>query len=59
MLEMKTDCGICGAKLAHDSDALICSFECTYCAECAKVLNFICKNCDGELLKRPKRAIRR
>jgi len=34
----------------------MCSFECTYCADCAAgTLNGICPNCGGELVRRPVR----
>jgi hypothetical protein len=36
--------------------AFICSFECTFCAECADELDETCPNCGGELLDRPTRA---
>jgi len=40
-------------------EAVICSFECTFCAGCAEnVLNGVCPNCGGELAKRPSRAAR-
>ncbi|RYY11673.1 MAG: DUF1272 domain-containing protein, partial [Alphaproteobacteria bacterium] len=35
--------------------AFICSFECTFCAECADALDERCPNCGGELLDRPTR----
>ena len=49
MLEMKSECEICNKVLPNSSDAMICSFGCTYCINCAKNLNKICKNCNGEL----------
>jgi hypothetical protein len=55
MLDMKTECLVCETELAHNSEALICSYECTYCMKCGKELAFTCKNCNGELLTRPKR----
>jgi hypothetical protein len=35
--------------------AYICSYECTYCASCAEQMNFVCPNCEGELVRRPRR----
>ncbi len=35
--------------------AFICSFECTFCANCADRLDEICPNCGGDLLDRPIR----
>lgn len=35
---------------------MICSFECTFCMECADdVLRGACPNCGGELVRRPIR----
>ena len=56
MLAMKPDCERCGADLPADNGgAVICSFECTFCADCADALDEICPNCGGELLDRPTR----
>jgi hypothetical protein len=55
MLEMRTECLVCKTALTHSSDALICSYECTYCPDCAKELNNNCLNCRGDLVNRPKR----
>lgn len=55
MLEMKTECLVCECEIYLNSNAMICSYECTYCLKCAKELNHICKNCNGELVARPKR----
>ncbi|HEY8559513.1 MAG TPA: DUF1272 domain-containing protein [Pyrinomonadaceae bacterium] len=58
MLELRPFCECCGAKLPPDSkEALICSFECTFCADCAEnVLRSVCPNCGGDLTARPTRA---
>ena len=57
MLEMRPDCERCGADLpAEASGAFICSFECTFCAECADALDDRCPNCGGELTDRPTRS---
>lgn len=57
MLEMRPDCERCGTDLpAEAPGAFICSFECTYCAECAETLDDVCPNCGGELMDRPTRA---
>jgi steroid delta-isomerase-like uncharacterized protein len=55
-LEMRERCERCGAALELDSEAVICSYECTFCARCAEALNATCPNCKGELLRRPRRA---
>jgi len=58
MLEMRTECERCAAPLAPGAeDAVICSYECTFCAACsAGELHGTCPNCGGELLRRPRRA---
>ncbi len=33
-LEMKADCEQCGRKLEPEGLAYICTFECTFCADC-------------------------
>lgn len=56
-LDMRPDCEKCGVDLpAELPGAFICSFECTFCAECADSLDERCPNCGGELLDRPTRA---
>jgi two-component system, LytTR family, sensor kinase len=54
-LEMKTQCEGCGKLLGADAEAHICSYECTYCAECATDASKICPHCGGELNPRPRR----
>jgi hypothetical protein len=57
MLEMKKKCEQCGLELRESSDdAMICSFECTFCSRCSSEIHKgICPNCEGTLLKRPSR----
>jgi hypothetical protein len=57
MLELRPNCECCDRDLPPEStDARICSFECTFCADCAtRVLGGRCPNCGGELLPRPRR----
>ncbi|MGQ7958115.1 DUF1272 domain-containing protein [Pseudomonas sp. SP16.1] len=57
MLELRPNCECCDRDLPPDSvDALICSFECTFCRSCAEdKLALRCPNCGGELLRRPPR----
>ena len=56
MLEMRPDCERCGADLPADAPgAFICSFECSFCADCADALDEHCPNCGGELMDRPTR----
>ncbi|PYI60494.1 MAG: DUF1272 domain-containing protein [Verrucomicrobia bacterium] len=54
-LELKGSCEKCEATLTPGGAAYICSYECTYCARCAGQLNFVCPNCEGELVRRPRR----
>ncbi len=57
MLELRPGCECCNRDLPPDStEALICTFECTFCAACAQDrLGGICPNCGGELVRRPRR----
>ena len=52
---MKNECLECHSELSDNSEAHVCSYECTYCDPCATARKFICKNCGGNLQKRPKR----
>lgn len=57
MLELRPNCECCDRDLPADSDqALICSFECTFCRDCAAHrLDDHCPNCGGNLQPRPVR----
>lgn len=57
MLELRPNCECCDVDLPGDSpDAMICSFECTFCRHCADSrLQGRCPNCGGQLLARPTR----
>ena len=57
MLELRPNCECCDRDLPPETrEALICTFECTFCADCAgEVLSGICPNCAGELVRRPVR----
>jgi hypothetical protein len=57
MLQMRPSCECCDKDLPPDSEeAMICSFECTFCRGCADtVLEGRCPNCGGELVRRPIR----
>ncbi len=60
MLALRPNCECCDRDLPNDSaDARICSFECTFCSDCADAkLRGICPNCGGELVRRPQRPAR-
>ncbi|MFN3584538.1 DUF1272 domain-containing protein [Phenylobacterium sp.] len=57
MLALRPNCECCDRDLAPDSrDARICSFECTFCADCAEGrFHGACPNCGGGLVARPIR----
>lgn len=56
MLQLRPNCECCDRDLPADSGvALICSFECTFCQDCAEHLHGACPNCGGELVLRPRR----
>ena len=57
MLQLRPNCECCNRDLPSESDdAFICTFECTFCADCARtVLKHVCPNCGGELVRRPRR----
>ncbi len=57
MLQLRPNCECCDRDLPPDSrEALICSFECTFCRDCSdRVLQGRCPNCGGELVRRPTR----
>jgi hypothetical protein len=54
-LELRTSCESCGAQTPADGEAFICTFECTFCADCTEALEHQCPNCGGELVRRPRR----
>ncbi|MGI8891498.1 MAG: DUF1272 domain-containing protein [Chthoniobacterales bacterium] len=57
MLEIRPNCECCDRDLPNgDPEARICTFECTFCARCAKeIFHGICPNCGGDFVPRPKR----
>jgi uncharacterized protein len=57
MLALKPNCECCNRDLPPDSrEAMICSFECTFCSTCAtQRLGLRCPNCAGEFVRRPVR----
>ena len=57
MLQLRPNCECCDRDLPPQSrDALICTFECTFCPYCAnKVLGGTCPNCGGNFTQRPVR----
>ncbi|MEP5616305.1 MAG: DUF1272 domain-containing protein [Flavobacteriaceae bacterium] len=57
MLEIRPNCEHCNKDLPNTStDAMICSFECTYCKVCAlTVFENVCPSCSGNFVERPIR----
>ncbi|MCB4807589.1 DUF1272 domain-containing protein [Tamlana sp. 62-3] len=57
MLEIRPTCENCNKKLPFDAeDAMICTFECTFCKSCVEtILQHVCPNCGGDFVKRPIR----
>ena len=58
MLQLRPNCECCDKDLPPEStEAMICTFECTFCSDCVSdVLKGTCPNCGGELVRRPRRA---
>jgi len=56
MLALRPNCECCDSDLPPEStEAFICTFECTFCADCSKALHYQCPNCAGNLVRRPIR----
>jgi hypothetical protein len=56
MLALRPNCEACDCDLPPESEARICSFECTFCAKCADgALKGQCPNCGGKFERRPIR----
>ena len=59
-LELRPNCEYCDKDLPPASvEARICSYECTFCAECVEgPLKNVCPNCGGGFAPRPIRPAR-
>ena len=57
MLELRPNCELCDCDLPpQSSNAMICTYECTYCAKCVEtVLDNVCPTCGGGFQPRPVR----
>jgi hypothetical protein len=57
VLELRPNCECCDRDLPNGSpQARICTFECTFCADCTQErFGGRCPNCGGDLLLRPTR----
>ena len=60
MLELRPTCEHCNKALPPDSfEARICTYECTFCADCVeRVLQNVCPNCGGGFVPRAIRPAR-
>jgi len=56
-LELRPNCELCDKNLPPNAlDARICTYECTFCAECVDTrLGGACPNCGGNFAARPIR----
>jgi uncharacterized protein len=59
-LQLRPNCEYCDKDLPPDStQARICSYECTFCADCVETrLGNVCPNCGGGFAPRPIRPAR-
>jgi hypothetical protein len=57
VLELRPNCEYCDKDLPPDSaEAMICTYECTYCRECVTTrLRNVCPTCGGGFQPRPIR----
>ncbi len=57
MLEIRPNCEHCNKDLPNTSnEAMICSFECTYCKDCAtEIFKNVCPSCGSNFIHRPIR----
>jgi len=57
MLEIRPNCEHCNKELPYNStEAMVCSFECTYCKDCATtIFKNVCPSCGGNFVSRPIR----
>ncbi len=59
-LQLRPNCEYCDCDLPPDAtNARICSYECTFCADCVETkLSNVCPNCGGGFAPRPIRPAR-
>jgi uncharacterized protein len=59
MLQLRPNCECCDSDLPPQAtDARICSYECTFCANCVETVLFnVCPNCGGGFAPRPIRPL--
>src|SRR6478609_6622520 len=58
-LQLRPNCEYCDKDLPpHAVEARICSYECTFCADCVETkLHNVCPNCGGGFVPRPIRPV--
>lgn len=58
-LQLRPNCEGCDKDLPPAApEAMICSYECTWCADCVQRLRNVCPNCGGGFVPRPVRPTR-
>jgi hypothetical protein len=59
-LQLRPNCEFCDKDLPPEAlEARICSYECTFCADCVETrLHNVCPNCGGGFAPRPIRPAR-
>lgn len=56
MLALRPNCEHCNKDLPPSAEAVICTFECTFCVPCSQeILMGVCPNCGGNFSPRPIR----
>lgn len=57
-LEIRPNCEYCDKDLPPAAvDAMICTYECTFCVSCVEVMDNVCPNCGGGFTSRPIRPV--
>ena len=55
-LQIRPNCELCDKDLpVHSTEAMICTYECTFCENCVTQLRNVCPNCGGGFVHRPIR----
>jgi GNAT superfamily N-acetyltransferase len=53
-MDYRPECERCHVSLSDTDSAYLCAHECTFCPGCCRKLRFVCPNCSGELVRRPR-----
>ena len=55
-LDLRPNCEFCDKDLPPNSlEAMICTYECTFCRDCVEQFQNVCPNCGGGFVPRPIR----